>query len=120
MDNMNNELGFRLAHVGVNAENREEAEKIAQLLCAVFDFPYKPGNSSVFSGSVMEVMAGKGRGKHGHIGIATVSCEKAEEYLKGKGYQFLEETRKTAPDGTTKAIYLDLDIGGFAVHLVKA
>ena len=119
MENTNNELGFRLAHIGVNAADRAEAEKIAQLLCSVFDFEYKPGKSSVFSGAVMEVMSGNGRGTHGHIGIATVSCEKAEEYLKGKGIGFLEETRKVNPDGTTQAIYLDLEIGGFAVHIMR-
>ena len=30
MDNTNNELGFRLAHIGVNAADRAEAEKIAR------------------------------------------------------------------------------------------
>ena len=112
-------LNFRLAHVGVNAENAEEAKKIAQCLSFVFDFPYIPGNSSDFSGTAMEVMKKDGRGTHGHIGIATSSCERAEYHLAKKGIKVIEETRKVDANGRTKAVYLDLDIGGFAVHIVK-
>ena len=43
---------------------------------------------------------------------------KVVEYLKSKGYGFIEESRVVDDKGTVKAIYLDKEFGGFAVHLV--
>lgn len=111
-------LGFELAHVGINCENAEEAEKAAKTLCALFDLEYKPGNSSIFAGKVAEVMKKQGRGKNGHIGIATNSVERAIYHLSRRGISFIEESRVTDAKGT-KAIYLEGEIGGFAVHLCR-
>ena len=49
-------LGFELAHVGVNAENEEEAMKAANRFAFIFGMPAKAGNSSVFAGTALEVM----------------------------------------------------------------
>lgn len=111
-------LGFELAHVGVNCENAEEAEKAAKTLCALFGLDYKPGNSSVFAGKAAEFMKKPGRGKNGHIGIATNNVERAIYHLSRQGVSFIEESRVTDAKGT-KAIYLDCEIGGFAVHIVR-
>ena len=54
-------LGFELAHVGVNAENEEEAVKAANRFAFIFGMPAKVGNSSVFgrlcSGSYEDSLA---------------------------------------------------------------
>lgn len=55
-------LGFELRHVGINCDNEAEAEKTARIFCALFQLPYKPGNSSVFAGSVVECMKNPTRG----------------------------------------------------------
>ena len=49
-------LGFELAHVGVNAENEEEAMKAANRFAFLFGMPAKVGNSSIFAGTALEVM----------------------------------------------------------------
>ena len=112
-------LGFELKHIGINCADAAEAEKTAKLFCAAFGFDYKAGNSSDFAGSAVECMKAPYLGKLGHIAIGTNSVDRAVAYLKGKGFQFNEESRKTDAKGKTKAIYLQDEFGGFAVHLVQ-
>ena len=64
-------LGFELAHVGINAANEEEAMKAANRFAFLFGMPAKVGNSSIFSGTAVEVMKQPFKGKNGHIAIRT-------------------------------------------------
>ncbi len=117
-ESVRNMLGFSLAHVGVNCETREEAEKTAKLMCAIFDMPYIPNNSSVFSGTAAEFMI-KGLGTNGHIGISSNNVERAAYYLAEKGVKFVPGTEKYTPTGKLKVVYLQDEMGGFAIHLVQ-
>ena len=112
-------LGFELRHVGINCDNEAEAEKTARIFCALFQLPYKPGNSSVFAGSVVECMKNPYPGKHGHIAIGTNSVERAIYHLGLRGVTFDATTRKTDGVGKTKAIYLDGEVGDFALQLTQ-
>ena len=49
---------------------------------------------------------------------STNSVARAKNYLEMMGYKFKEETAKFKGDKLT-AIYLEDEIGGFAVHLVQ-
>lgn len=111
-------LGFKLAHVGINAASENEALGIAQAFGA-FGLESKNGNSSVFAGTDVEVMKSKGYGEKGHIAIQTNNVTRAEAYLRNKGINVIEESRKVDANGKTKAVYLDKEIGGFAVHLMQ-
>lgn len=113
-------LGFELAHVGVNAENEEEALKAANRFAFLFGMPAKVGNSSIFAGSALEVMKTPYLGKNGHIAIRTNYIDRAVNYMESVlGVKFNEESAKRDAKGNLKAIYLDEEIGGFAVHLVQ-
>ncbi|MBQ6695897.1 MAG: bifunctional 4-hydroxy-2-oxoglutarate aldolase/2-dehydro-3-deoxy-phosphogluconate aldolase [Lachnospiraceae bacterium] len=113
-------LGFELAHVGVNAENEEEAMKAANRFAFLFGMPAKVGNSSIFAGSALEVMKSPYLGKNGHIAIRTNYIDRAVNYMESVlGVKFNEESAKRDAKGALKAIYLDEEIGGFAVHLVQ-
>jgi 2-dehydro-3-deoxyphosphogluconate aldolase/(4S)-4-hydroxy-2-oxoglutarate aldolase len=57
-------------------------------------------------------------GKHGHIAIATNDIYRAIAYLKTKGISTLHEIAKEK-DGKLKAIYLDQEVSGFAIHLLQ-
>ena len=111
-------LGFELAHIGINCDNETEAEKTADAFDGLFGFTKKVGNSSVFAGTAVECMKNGGRGVKGHIAVATNSVLRAKNYLEMLGYKFVEETAKFKGDKLT-AIYLENEIGGFAVHLVQ-
>lgn len=113
-------LGFELAHVGVNGENEEEAQKAADRFAFVFGMPAKAGSSSIFAGSVLEVMKTPYLGKNGHIAIRTNYIDRAVNYLENVlGVEFNMDSAKKDDKGVLKAIYLKEEIGGFAVHLVQ-
>jgi len=111
-------LGFEFAHLGINEENEDKALNSASLLSHLFYFPIKEGNSSVFASSGFEVIKNKYLGKHGHIAMATHDIYRAIVYLKTKGISTLPETAKEK-DGKLKAIYLDQEVSGFAIHLMQ-
>ena len=112
-------LGFELRHVGINCADEAEAERTAQLFSAAFGWDYKPGNSSVFSGTAVECMKKPYLGERGHIAVGTNNVDRAVYHLGRQGITFDESTRKTDGKGKTKAIYLKDSFCGFAVHLVQ-
>jgi len=112
-------LGFSIHHLGINCSDEEEASATAKALCALFGLAYKPGNSSIFAGSVVECMKKPYLGDHGHLAIGTWNVDRAMYHLGRQGVEFDESTRKTDAKGATKAIYIKGQIGGFAIHLVK-
>ncbi|MGX8699144.1 MAG: bifunctional 4-hydroxy-2-oxoglutarate aldolase/2-dehydro-3-deoxy-phosphogluconate aldolase [bacterium] len=112
-------LGFELVHVGVNCESAEESEAAAKLFAGIFGFEYKPGNSSNFAGKAVEFNKYIGRGKNGHIAIGTNSIERAMYHLGRQGVKFIPDTLKLDAKGKGKAVYLDCEIAGFAIHLMK-
>lgn len=111
-------LGFELAHVGINTESEKESLAIAEMFSNAFGFDLKRANSSNFSGSGIEVNKSKGRGAMGHIAIKTNSILRAAHYLGKKGYKVDWSTKK----GTEKkpvSVYLENEMGGFAVHILQ-
>jgi len=115
VDNM---LGFELAHIGINMQNEMEAVQAAEAFSALFGWPVKAGNSSVFAGKAVEVMKKPGRGQNGHIAVRTNFLPRAVAYLSALGFE-VEEESAAMKNGKTVAIYLEGEIGGFAVHLLQ-
>lgn len=111
-------LGFELRHIGINNENEEEALRNAKLICDLTGLEFKPGNSSVFCGTAVEMNKKIGRGTHGHIAIGTNSVKRAKWHLEQRGYKFIEDSA-VVKNGKLIAIYLEGEIGGFAIHLVQ-
>lgn len=112
-------LGFELRHIGINAENEDEADKLAGSFERLFGFAKNAGNSSIFAGSGIEVMKSPYLGRNGHIAIQTNYIERAVYHLEARGYTFNYDTKKVDKNGRMTAIYLNEEIGGFAVHLVQ-
>jgi len=111
-------LGFEFAHLGINEETKAKALNSANLLSHLFYLPVKEGTSSIFAGSTFEVTKNHYLGKHGHIAIATNNIHRAIAYLKKKDISVLLKTAKE-DKGKLKAIYIDQEISGFAIHLLQ-
>ena len=111
-------LGFSLHHVGIPCGDADKAASTAKAICALFGFPYKAGNSSDFAGPV-ECCKVEFPGERGHIAIGVNNVERAIFHLGLQGVTFDESTRKIDEKGKTKAIYVQGDFGGFAIHLVR-
>lgn len=112
-------LNFRIKHVGINSKDKAEAKKTATLLCSIFDFDYNDTELSVFTGTAVEVMKFMGRGSLGHVAIGADNVDRAEYYLRQRGFSFDESTRRVDAAGRTTFLYLSDEIGGFAFHLAK-
>ena len=93
--------GFSLAHVGINGRDEQDAQNISKLLKAC-GFETKPD-----------------AGTCGHIELKCWNVERALYYLKQFGFNAVKETVKTEK-GKISLAYLDKEIGGFAVQLVRA
>jgi len=111
-------LGFDLRHVGINGSSEEEAQSNANLMGALFQMPVKAGASSIFAGKAFEFTKKKFPGDHGHLAIGTNFIHRAKAYLERHGYAFRAETANEK-DGNLVSIYLQQEIGGFAIHLLQ-
>lgn len=112
-------LGFELRHIGINAADENEADQVAFSFERLFGFVKNVGNSSIFAGTGIEVMKKPYLGQKGHIAIQTNYIERAIFHLEAQGFTFNEESRKHGKNDKLTAIYLNEEIGGFAVHLVQ-
>ena len=109
-------LGFELRHIGINSGSPEQARKDAEQLAWLLGWPVKPGETNFFAGDAFECMKEQGRGKHGHIAVATNDIRRAWWHLEQRGFVFDESSIKEA-NGKMTVIYLKDDICGFAIHL---
>ena len=111
-------LGFEVLHIGINSADEAEADKTASAFDALFGWTKEDHSKSVFAGKQIEVMKSNGRGTRGHIAVGTNSVLRAKYFLESQGYKFDEESA-TYKNGKLNFIYLQDEIGGFAVHLVN-
>ncbi|MDX9898834.1 MAG: bifunctional 4-hydroxy-2-oxoglutarate aldolase/2-dehydro-3-deoxy-phosphogluconate aldolase [Spirochaetia bacterium] len=109
--------GFALAHVGINQSDAQAATDLAATL-EILGFQPREGNSSIFSGTDFEIMKSFYRGAHGHLALRCNSVERALAFMSRLGFTGVEETAKVEK-GRLKTIYLDKELGGFAVHLLR-
>lgn len=110
--------GFEMIHMGINTASPEAAAEASSKF-EVFGMEAKVGNSSTFMNSTIEVMHKQFRGKNGHIGYRCWNVERALSYLAGKGFTPAEETITRDEKGRIKVVYLNEEVGGFALHLVR-
>jgi 2-dehydro-3-deoxyphosphogluconate aldolase/(4S)-4-hydroxy-2-oxoglutarate aldolase len=111
-------LGFELRHVGINGSSQEEAARDSGLMSELLQLAVKDGASSIFVGGGFEFTKKKFPGDHGHLAIGTNFARRAKAYLERRGHGFRTETA-SEKDGTLISIYLQQEIGGFALHLLQ-
>jgi len=109
--------GFSFAHLGINQQDAAEAAATASVL-GKLGLAVREGSKSFFAGSSFEVMKSPFRGRQGHIALKCYNLERALTYLGRWGFTGVPETA-TTEKGRLKVIYLDQEIGGFAVHLLR-
>lgn len=109
-------LGFKLLHVGINNANENDAANDSATLGTLLGQNVKPGNSSIFVGTMIEMMKTPGRGTHGHICVQTNYLERAIYHLEKRGFTFDESSFKYDDKGNLKVAYMTDEIAGFAIH----
>ncbi len=111
--------GFKVAHVGINAETSDNAYSIAKQFAPFCLDISKDSESGIFLNKDVEIMKKPCYGEKGHIAISCNNIKRAEAYCKAQGVKFLEETKKIDEKGNYKAVYVDGDIAGFSIHLIQ-
>lgn len=111
-------LGFEIAHVGINCPDADVSMDVAKAFESAFDFIVKPGNSSNFAGTGVEVMKKQFLGANGHIAVRTNKMAAAIAELEKRGFT-LDMSTANYKGERLNAVYLKNEIGGFAVHLLQ-
>lgn len=111
--------GFEFIHFGINTNSIDDAKKAA-LGFASFGMDARIGNSSTFMDTTIELMHSQFRGTHGHIGYRCFNVERSLKYLSSYGFTPAKDTIKLDSKGRIKVVYLNEEIEGFAIHLVRA
>ena len=113
-------LDIKLRHIGINSASEEEAVCTAERFSAMTGGALKDGNKSLFAGTEFEVMKFMGMGKCGHIALSVTDVDRAVTFFTSQGFEFDMDSATYSDDGKRKFIYFKDEVGGFAVHLVKA
>jgi 2-dehydro-3-deoxyphosphogluconate aldolase/(4S)-4-hydroxy-2-oxoglutarate aldolase len=111
--------GFAFAHIGINGENEAACRTIAGTLEGLFNFTPRDGGDSIFMSDLIEITKSPFLGEKGHLAIRCHQVERAVAYFAAAGISARPETAK-GDKGLLKSIYLDLELGGFALHLLKS
>lgn len=106
-------------HVCINGGDAQGAETIAGAIASLFGLPVTHKPTSVYAGSGVEVAKAPGPGAHGHIGFAVADIQAAVDWLEAKGVRMDYGLRKFTQDGRLRLIYLEGEVGGFALHLIQ-
>nr|MBP3598795.1 bifunctional 4-hydroxy-2-oxoglutarate aldolase/2-dehydro-3-deoxy-phosphogluconate aldolase [Eubacterium sp.] len=114
---VNNMLGFRIKHIGINSADATAAATTANAFSSMFGFEKNEGNGSYFCGEGVEVMKSQGKGTMGHIAVGCNNVDRAVYHLSHQGVEFDMDTALYTDKGAMKFVYLKGEFGGFAVHL---
>ena len=112
-------FGMRVAHVGINAHDPAEAQRIAEQFQLLMGLAAVDTPVSVFSDTLVETMKQNGRGTNGHIGFHVDDIPAAEAWFAARGFEVDESSRRLNDDGSTFLVYFKQEIGGFAIHLTE-
>ena len=110
--------GFAFAHLGINGADEAGCRQMAGTFERLFHLAPREGGGSIFAGDMIEITRKPFRGAKGHLAIRCNQVERAVAHCKGLGIAARPETAKREK-GVLKAICLDLELGGFAVHLLR-
>jgi 2-dehydro-3-deoxyphosphogluconate aldolase / (4S)-4-hydroxy-2-oxoglutarate aldolase len=111
-------LGFSLKHVGINGSSTEESLALGIKLGNMLHMKVEERPGAMFVGGQFEITKAKYLGDHGHLAIGTNFIHRAIAHLARCGIGILPET-KAEKDGKLMTVYLDLNVAGFAVHLLQ-
>ena len=111
-------LGLHVAHVGVNSGSAEEAARLAGLIGGILKVAPRETSAAFFAGTQVEFRKAASPGVHGHLALGTHFIERAIAYVERSGFRILPETM-LEKNGKPHAVYIDMDVAGFAVHLIQ-
>ncbi|MEI8199631.1 MAG: VOC family protein [Eubacteriales bacterium] len=113
------EMGFYVAHIGINCMDEKSASQAANTFSGIFGFPVKDGKSSLFAGKQIELLKSPGYGSKGHIAVMSNDIDESIRLLYDNGVDFIWDSISKNEKGETVRIFLKNEIEGFAIHLLR-
>lgn len=110
-------LALTVGHLGINTHDAADASDTTAALADLLSQPVVEFPGAYFVGNIAEVVKGSFLGSNGHIALNTPRPDVAEAYLRRRGIAMRANTRNEDPAGRLNTIYLEDEIGGFALHL---
>lgn len=111
--------GFAFAHVGLNGTDSTESGATTALLASLFGLSHREGSASFMLGDAIEVTKSPFPGTKGHLAIRCNNVERALAFLATKGIRARMDSG-AREKGRLKSVYLELEVLGFALHLLKS
>jgi 2-dehydro-3-deoxyphosphogluconate aldolase/(4S)-4-hydroxy-2-oxoglutarate aldolase len=112
-------MNFGFKHLRINGTDASSAKRDAGRMASLFGFPAKEDSESFFAGTALEFIKNASLGEHGSIVVGTDNIERAAVFLERRGIRVRNGTEEYAPDGALRNVSLDVEIGGFAIRLIK-
>jgi len=112
-------LGFEFAHVVINCENTEQADRDSSKVESIFGLKKTDGENSVSNAGILHFTKHRSYGKNGQIALSTNFMDRAVFYLKKGGKEFIDESARFNEKDELVSVYLDSIIGGFAFKLIN-
>ncbi len=101
-------------HLGINAQNYEDASRLMQRLTILLGQPAFETWRSFLIGNLIEIMHYPYRGQNGHFGILCNNLARTMQYFRTRGVQFDMTTYED-----NAIVYFCGDYGGFEIHLTQ-
>ena len=118
-DTIKRYLNFHIAHMGMNANTKEESVEMSTRLASMLNLTVREGRKSSFAGKLFEVMYEPFYHQAGHVAVGTADATRAYYYLKRRGVEFYEDTVSRDHNNRVIAAYMKENFGGFALHLLQ-
>lgn len=112
-------LEYKLMHIGVNSESKEQAQKLAQDLATFFNFKFYETAVGSKSDAGFEFLHTPNENL-GYFGIQTCYPERALYQLAKQGIHANEATIARNKAQAITSVALNRDIAGFNIRLVKS
>ena len=112
-------MNFSFKHLGINGTDAFSAKRDAGRMASLFGFPVREDGESFFAGDAFEFIKSASFGERGLITVGTDNIERAAVFLARRGVRAKSGTEAYAPDGALRKVFLDAEIGGFAVRLIR-
>ncbi|MCR5537344.1 MAG: bifunctional 4-hydroxy-2-oxoglutarate aldolase/2-dehydro-3-deoxy-phosphogluconate aldolase [Succinivibrio sp.] len=110
-------MDFSVGHVGINAKERGNAEKVTDSIACLFNTDKREAADSFFTGDIAEVMKIPFVGSNGHVCVDTRDMPRAYAMLRRKGVVFDENHMYYNDKGQLVSAYFKDEIAGFAFHI---
>lgn len=106
---------FEFLHMGISTTDENEARRDAIMLGSLFNMDIRKAPTSYYIGNFIEIMKGPNMN---HLGLSVNNVERTVAYLKNKGINIVESSKKY-DNGVLTLVYLENEVAGHKVHIKK-